>query len=52
MLLIADLTSKDMNIEITREDKRKKESLLEWFQKNWNNISDFLVELARTNHFQ
>ena len=52
LLLLAELTSKDMNIEITSENKKKKESLLKWFQENWNDISNFLVELAKTNHFQ
>ena len=41
-----------MKIEFTHESKKTKDKLLRWFEENWKDISDFLVELARTNHFQ
>ena len=51
-LFIADIISKDMKIEITHEPIKTKDKLLRWFDENWKDISDILVELSRTNHFQ
>ena len=51
LIFIAEITSKDLKIKIEKENKRTKKDLLEWFQKNWEEISGYLIDLAKANFF-
>ena len=51
LILLANITSNDLKIEITKENKSTKKNLLDWFQENWGDLFNFLTEISIVNRF-
>ena len=43
LLLLAQVVSWRKDIPLSRNDKRTKLGLIQWFQKNWDDLSDLLM---------
>jgi hypothetical protein len=42
LLALGEITARQLDIPITREFKRRKETLVKWFHNNWDVVKPFL----------